>query len=144
MIRDKAITRQRNGQPREPLQDTGQGGTQGGARPVHVGRHAHAPSQIPWKGWKQVLRRTFSEMISDRIGLAAGGCAFYATLALSPAISMLVSVYGLAFDPQTVEPQMRVLKHLLPGPAYSLIADRVHVLVSKDPGTLTISLIVSV
>ncbi len=138
MIRDKAVSRHRI----QPTQLAS-------ARRQHieaarVGRHAHAPSQIPWKGWKQVIRRTFSELISDRIGLAAAGCAFYATLALFPAISMLVSVYGLVFDPQTVEPQMRVLKHLLPGPAYSLIADRIHVLVSKDHGTLTISLIISV
>ncbi len=111
---------------------------------TRVGRQAHVPTQIPWKGWKQVLKRTFSEMISDRIGLAAAGCAFYGTLALFPAISMLVSIYGLAFDPQTVEPQMKVLKHLLPGPAYTLIDDRIHMLVSKDHGTLTISLIISV
>lgn len=109
-----------------------------------IGRHAHAPSQIPWRGWKQVIKRTFSEMTSDRIGLAAAGCAFYGTLALFPAISMLVSVYGLVFDPQTVEPQLQVLKHLLPGPAYTLIDDRIHVLVSKDHGTLTVSLIISV
>ena len=109
-----------------------------------LGRHAHVPTQIPWSGWKMVLKRTFSEMISDRIGLAAAGCAFYATLALFPAISMLVSIYGLAFDPQTVEPQMQVLKHLLPGPAYELIGDRIHTLVSKPHSTLTISLIISV
>jgi membrane protein len=111
---------------------------------VSLGRHAHAPVQIPWRGWKQVLGRTLSDMISDRIGLAAAGCAFYATLALFPTISMLISVYGLAFDPQTVEPQMKMLKHLLPGPAYALIAERIHTLVSKDQGTLTISLIISV
>jgi membrane protein len=138
MIRDKAISRHRTPPP-EPALERKQH-----IEAAHLGRHAHAPSQIPWKGWKQVLRRTFAEMISDRIGLAAAGCAFYATLALFPAISMLVSVYGLVFDPQTVEPQMRVLKHLLPGPAYTLIDDRIHVLVSKDHGTLTISLIISV
>ena len=143
MIRDKAVSRQRQ-QPSGQARDLASSQAQSQVQAGRIGRHAHAPNQIPWKGWKQVLRRTFSEMISDRIGLAAAGCAFYATLALFPAISMLVSVYGLAFDPQTVEPQMRVLKHLLPGPAFSLIADRVHVLVSKDPGTLTISLIVSV
>lgn len=108
-----------------------------------LGRHARVPTQIPWRGWKQVLRRTVAEMISDRIGLAAAGCAFYATLALFPAISMLVSVYGLVFDPQTVEPQLRLLQHLLPAPAFQLISDRVHMLVSKDQSTLTISLIVS-
>ena len=134
MIRSRVFVRQQN--DAEARRDAG--------LDARVGRHAYVPTQIPWSGWKQVLRRTLTEMISDRIGLAAAGCAFYATLALFPAISMLVSVYGLAFDPQTVEPQMKVLKHLLPGPAYTLIADRIHVLVSKDHGTLTISLIVSV
>ncbi len=113
-------------------------------REARIGRHAHAPMQIPWHGWKQVIQRTFSEMISDRIGLAAAGCAFYGTLALFPAISMLVSIYGLAFDPQTVEPQMKILQHLLPGPAYVLINDRINMLVSKSHGTLTVSLIISV
>ena len=132
-MRNRVMSRQQNPGARAVARDE-----------AGVGRHAHVPTQIPWSGWKQVLKRTFSEMISDRIGLAAAGCAFYATLALFPAISMLVSVYGLAFDPQTVEPQMKVLKHLLPGPAYALIAERIHTLVSKDHGTLTISLIVSV
>ncbi len=136
MIRSRLSVGRRN--------ESGSGARRDATRDARIGRHAHVPTQIPWSGWKQVLRRTMTEMISDRIGLAAAGCAFYATLALFPAISMLVSVYGLAFDPQTVEPQMKVLKHLLPGPAYTLIADRIHILVSKDHGTLTISLIVSV
>ena len=108
-----------------------------------LGRDAEQPAHIPWAGWKKVLRRTFSEMISDRIGLAAAGCAFYATLAMFPAISTMVSLYGLAFDPSTVEPQLRVLRNLLPRPAFLLISDRVHVLVSQPHGTLTISLIIS-
>ena len=107
-----------------------------------LGRTARLPTHIPWAGWKKVLVRTFSEMISDRIGLAAAGCAFYATLALFPAISTMVSVYGLAFDPSTVEPQLRVLRDLLPRPAFQLISERVHTLVSQPRGTLTISLII--
>jgi hypothetical protein len=47
------------------------------------GRHATRPSHIPWR----VIRRTYREMISDRISLVAAGCAFYATLAVFPAIS---------------------------------------------------------
>ena len=108
-----------------------------------LGRTAEHPGRIPWAGWKKVLMRTFSEMISDQIGLAAAGCAFYATLALFPAISTLVSLYGLAFDPATVEPQLRVLRDLLPRPAFVLISERVHTLVTQPRGTLTISLIIS-
>ena len=108
-----------------------------------LGRHAESPSEIPWRGWKAVLRRTAIEMISDRAGLVAAGCAFYATLALFPAISMLVSIYGMAFNVVTVEPQLEVLRGLLPPSAYGLIADRVHALVTAPQATLGLSLLVS-
>ena len=82
------------------------------------------------------------EAITDQVALAAAGCGFYATLALFPAISVLVSVYGLAFDVQSVEQQLAVVRTLLPAPAYTLIDDRVHELVSQANDTLSISLVV--
>jgi membrane protein len=74
------------------------------------------------------------------MSLAAAGCAFYATLSLFPAISMLISVYGLVFDLGSVLPQLEVLSHLLPPPAYALIEDRVTQLVAQPRGHLTIGL----
>ena len=112
-------------------------------RDAAVGRHASQPSDIPWRGWLQVMRRTYLEIISDRISLVAAGCAFYATLALFPAITMLISVYGLVFDPTTVEPQLQVVRELLPPAAFTLIADRVHTLVSQENATLGFSLLIS-
>jgi membrane protein len=110
---------------------------------VPLGRHATRPSHIPWRGWRQVIRRTYLEMISDRISLVAAGCAFYATLALFPAITMLISVYGMIFDPLTVEPQLQVVREFLPPAAFTLIAERVHTLVSQGKATLGVSLLVS-
>ncbi len=101
------------------------------------------PGHIPWRGWRQVLRRTLRELSSDRVSLSASGCAFWATLSLFPAISMVVSLYGLVFDPQTVEPQLENIRHLLPGPAYDLIAERVRTLVSHGTATLGASLVIS-
>jgi membrane protein len=112
-------------------------------RDASLGRHAGQPSDIPWQGWRQVIRRTYLEIISDRISLVAAGCAFYATLALFPAITMLISVYGLIFDPKTVEPQLLVIQELLPPAAFSLISDRVHSLVSQGKATLGFSVMVS-
>ena len=109
-----------------------------------LGRRAVSPGDIPWRGWKLVLRRTAREIASDRLSLVAAGCAFYATLALFPAISMLVSLYGLAFDPQTVEPQLQVLRSLLPPAAFLLISDRVHTLVTAPGSALTLHLLISV
>jgi membrane protein len=112
-------------------------------RDAALGRHATQPGDIPWKGWRQVLRRTYLEIISDRISLIAAGCAFYATLALFPTITMLISVYGLVFDPKTVEPQLQMIQELLPPAAFSLIAERVHSLVSQEKATLGFSVLVS-
>lgn len=109
-----------------------------------LGRLAQSPSDIPWQGWRRVLARTGREIISDRVALVAAGCAFYATLALFPAISMLVSLYGLLFDPATAEPQLMVLRDLLPPAAYALIAQRVHEVVTRPSGSLTFSLVVSI
>jgi membrane protein len=108
---------------------------------VALGRHAEGPADIPWPGWKAVLKRVFIEMLTDRVSLVAAGCAFYATLALFPAISMLISIYGLMFDPATVEPQLEVLRALLPPSAWQLISERVHMLVSKPPGSLGLHLL---
>jgi membrane protein len=114
------------------------------AEDADLGRCANSPLDIPWPGWKRVMRRTAREMVSDRVSLVAAGCAFYGTLALFPAISMLLSIYGLVFDPVTVEPHLVVLQDLLPPAAFTLISQRVHELVIKPPGTLTASLLVSV
>jgi membrane protein len=90
-----------------------------------------------------VTRSTATAMISDKVSIVAAGCAFYATLALFPAISMLVFLYGLVFDPVTVEPQLSHLQQVLPPPVYTLIDDRVRELVSQQHGSLTVGLVIS-
>lgn len=79
--------------------------------------------------WWAAIRRTLARVHSHRTTLVAAGCAFYATLALFPAITVLLSLYGLVFNPRSVEPQLDLLQGLVPPETYSLIARRVHALV---------------
>lgn len=95
-----------------------------------------------WKEWRGILTGTVEALVSDRCSMAAAGCAFYATLALFPAISTLVSIYGLVLSPANVEQQLNYLRGLLPMPAFDLIAGRVHDLVTQPPGQLGIHLVV--
>ena len=104
--------------------------------PATLGRDASSPAAIPVRGWRAVLRRVWREAISDRLGLVAAGCAFYATVALFPGLSVLISVYGLVFDPATVAPQLEVLKDVLPDAANTLIRERIGTIVSQDPPRL--------
>ncbi|MBC7635754.1 MAG: YihY/virulence factor BrkB family protein, partial [Acetobacteraceae bacterium] len=108
-----------------------------------LGRDADAPLAMPWRGWWAAFRRAFWQMLSDRMSLVSAGCAFYATLALFPAISMLVFLYGLIFDPVTVAPQLRQLRDLVPPAVFDLIDARVLDLVGRPAGSLGIGLAIS-
>jgi membrane protein len=113
------------------------------AVPPAAPNHESPAWRRAWRHWGATLRDTLSASVSDRVSLTAAGCAFYATLALFPAISVLISIYGLAFNPWNVESQLRTVQTLLPPPAYELIAERVHHLVAQPRARLSFGLGVS-
>jgi membrane protein len=63
------------------------------------GRSATTPSEIPARGWKDILVRTYGELGEDRVVAIAAGVTFYVLLAIFPAVAALVSLYGLFADP---------------------------------------------
>jgi membrane protein len=97
--------------------------------------------------WFLLVRRAAIEaakaLISQRVSLVAAGCAFYATLALFPAITMLISLYGLAFNPDTVQPQLAYLQQFMPPAAFELITERIQSLVSQPSKGLGLGLLIS-
>ena len=107
------------------------------------GRHAARPGEIPARGWRAVLRRVVREAISDEVGMAAASCGFYAMLALFPAISVAISLYGLVADPVAVESQLEGLRGVLPASTFELIAARVHDLATAGPTKLSWGLALS-
>lgn len=90
-----------------------------------------------------VWRRAYAVATSDKISLTSAGCAFYAMLALFPSLSLLVSVYGVWFDPVTVEPQIDILRRILPESTFFLIAQRLHHLVTTPRPALGVGVAVS-
>ena len=110
---------------------------------MEAGQFFGLPSRATLGWLAAVVAATVRGVVSDRVSLAAAGCAFYATLALSPAIATLIFVYGLVFDPRTVEPQLQVLQDLVPDAAFQLISGRVHSLVTHPRGSLGFGLLIS-
>jgi uncharacterized BrkB/YihY/UPF0761 family membrane protein len=68
------------------------------------GRDAVRPLDIPVRGWWQVAERVLSESSRDNLSVVAAGCAFYALFAIFPALSALISLYGLVADPAIFGP----------------------------------------
>jgi membrane protein len=100
------------------------------------GRAAETPAEIPAKGWKDILWRSYEEMNKDRILAVAAGVTYFGLLALFPAITAFVSLYGLFADAATISDHLAALSGFLPGGATEIIADQVKRINQNSSGTL--------
>jgi membrane protein len=111
--------------------------------PRPPGHEAETPVQIPARGWWQVTRRAFKESSDDNVSILAGGVAFFAFLAIFPAIIAAITLYGLIADPADVARQIESLSGMLPKETQPLIADQLNSVVQSSGGALGFSLIIS-
>jgi membrane protein len=111
----------------------------GTANEQERGREADGPSEIPGVGWRDVLVRLKDAIREDRITLIAAGVAFYAMLALFPAMIVVVSFYGLVMDPEEIAAQVRTLG-VLPGDVRSILTGQLDALARASRGRLSLSL----
>jgi membrane protein len=107
------------------------------------GRFAEGPSEIPARGWKDILLRVYDGISDDRILANAAGVTFYALLALFPGIAALVSIYGLFADPNTIASHIDAIAGFAPGGAIEIIRDQLTRLAAQGSTRLGISFLVS-
>ncbi|MBX6375830.1 MAG: YihY/virulence factor BrkB family protein [Acetobacteraceae bacterium] len=105
------------------------------------GRRADGPSEIPARGWWDVLLRVFRSISEDRVLTEAAGVTFYALLAIFPAIGALVSLYGLFADPVTVERQVDMLAGFMPGGGLEILREQLHRVASGGSTKLGLSFV---
>ena len=105
------------------------------------GREADWPSEIPTRGWKDILRRVYREVVRDRVTLVAAGAAFYLMLAIFPALGAFVSIYGFVADPTSIAGQIAFLQGVLPSGGLNLIYSQLESLASQDPSALSLGLV---
>ncbi len=108
------------------------------------GRHAEHPLQIPWAGWKDILWRTYREAFADRIPSIAGGVAFFMLFSIFPAITALVSAYGLFFDAETIAQTLSLLYGVVPQNVLQLTHDQATRIAAQSNGTLSIGVVVGI
>jgi membrane protein len=133
-----------------PGAEEGQAPEAGKANPSHTGgnaarkavterdrgRAAESPTEIPAKGWKDILWRTYEEMTKDRILAVAAGVAFFGLLALFPAVTSLVSLYGLFADITTINDHLGAMAGFMPGGAIEIVGDQVKRIAGAGESTL--------
>jgi len=110
---------------------------------VGRGRSAERPSQIPARGWKDILLRVYHGISDNRILLVAAGVTFYSLLAIFPGIAAMISIYGLFADPATVAGHLDTIASVAPGGAVDVLREQMTRLAAQGGTTLGISFVVS-
>src|SRR6266567_1621310 len=106
------------------------------------GRWARTPSEVPVRGWKDILLRIWKNIGKDRVIVVAAGVTFYSILALFPAIAALVALYGLFADPATIASHLDSIAGLVPGGAIEVIRDQITRVASQGGTTLGLTFVV--
>ena len=107
------------------------------AREPGRGRKANAPTDIPMRGWRDVGWRMWAGFNEDRILLVAAGATFYLLLALFPALTAFVSLYGFVADPRTIADHIAFLGGVLPSGGLEIINTQLQALVKQDSDALS-------
>ncbi|WP_296599909.1 YihY/virulence factor BrkB family protein [Phenylobacterium sp.] len=120
------------------------------AEPAHFeaqepgrGRVAERPAHIPWRGWKDILWRTWREIGQDRLTVVAGSVTYYTLLAIFPALGVFVSLYGLIADVRLVEQQLVQLSAIFPPEAVRLLGEQMLRLATGKAAGLSLAFVVS-
>ncbi|MCQ0091289.1 YihY/virulence factor BrkB family protein [Roseovarius sp. M141] len=106
------------------------------------GRNAETPTEIPARGWKDIILRVKDELASDHVGLIAAGVAFYALLAIFPAITALMALGGLVLEPAEVTTQLESLTEMIPKEAAQIILDQAVAVAGSEQAGLGVAFII--
>ncbi|HET6728752.1 MAG TPA: YihY/virulence factor BrkB family protein [Jiangellaceae bacterium] len=107
------------------------------------GVEADRPSEIPPPGWFQIVKRAWKESKKDSVPLLSAGVAFYAFLALVPALIAVVMIYGLVSDADEVAEQVESFGSALPSSAEELLSDQMTTLANTSDRSLSVGLVLA-
>lgn len=89
--------------------------------------------------WITVVKAVYAQIGLDRVTSVAGGITFFGLLSLFPALTALVSIYGLVADPGTISEHLDLLQSFLPGGALDIIRDQVASITSSPETALSLA-----
>lgn len=102
------------------------------------------PSKIPFSGWKKIVLKVKDEIGENNVSIVSAGVAFYAFLAIFPAIAALISIYGLAMDPQNIQQQLSQIYGVMPQQAYEILKTQIEKLMETPGSALGWSMAISI
>jgi membrane protein len=94
-----------------------------------------------WRDWKEMGTRVYKALGDDRLLAVAAGIVFYGLLAFFPAITAIVSFYGLLADPATIRDHLSLATGIMPAGGSEILREQVDRILAKGGGQLSFAFI---
>ena len=82
-------------------------------------------------------------VLDDNISFLAGGVAFYGLLSIFPAMTAVVSFYGLLASGYDVQQHLSLIERFIPGDAFTLLQDQLINITQQTDKTLSLAALAS-
>jgi len=103
------------------------------------GRRPLPPGNPRLTALRRILQRMYREVAEDQIGLLSAGIAFYALLAIFPAMASVLALLGIFFDPAEITEPVAEATASIPYSAAELIREQAAAVVTSRPGSLGVA-----
>ena len=100
------------------------------------------PTRPRLPGWVRVGWRVFASIFEHRLLTTSGGVAFFALLAIFPALATIVSLYSLFADPHAIPERVALLAGVVPTSIIDLIKGEIQSLAEKNISTLSTAFLI--
>ena len=105
------------------------------------GFQARSPLEIPLRGWWDISKRVYHNLSQDNLSFVAAGVAFYALLAIFPALAAIVSIYAYFASPTDIHEQLSKVIAILPASSRDIILLQVSEVTQQSQKVLSMSAI---
>lgn len=111
---------------------------------VHLDTMVFRRPRFGLRDWWRVIALVFQGIGEKRLSLLSAGVAFFGLLALFPALTAFIGLFGYVSDPVAVRENLVMLDTVVPADVLALIEREVDQLISARRSTLGVASIVSI
>lgn len=104
---------------------------------------SNGPGELPWSGWKQALKETWSALQDKSLSVWSAALAYYGTFAFFPTLVAFVAIFSLVISQEQLESTVRAAEVYLPRDIAGVVTSQLNTL-SANPSANIIAAALSI
>ncbi len=111
-------------------------------QPINDDLVAEQPSEFSSNDWWSIIKRLWDKIDEYNVSMLSAAVAFYAMLAIFPALASIVTLYALVADPTDVIRHLNLIKGVVPAEVTTIFNDQLSAITAEQTEALGFRLLI--